>query len=295
MPYDSNLVGLTSSYNNESVTYNLYETDSATIAVGSSIPSNISRRSIYQNDNGEWVEELTEDKDVFRTAPDIKDEYYNEYERRLKNYSAVISPLDKQILTRNENINAKKQALIDAVNAAVSMGCTVSPAPTTSPNPLVVNGIEVGIGSDVYGDAAEIGVYPNIYDPDSDSPFEDDVNRNLTDSNLGKGYKTIITKNSESAGTNYGRYYVIGGYLAADPTLSPNSSCQSYINQINQLAIEINELRQVPTSLGKVNDLKEAKLDDELSDWAVKKEKKNVTNVQNELNNVINILDSTGL
>lgn len=295
MAYDSNIIGLSTSYNTESVSYNMYELDSASIAIGASVPNKIRRRSVYQDENGNWVEDVKEDEGTFSTAPEIKDKYYLEHERRLEKYKTVLKPFDRAMIARNDDINAKKAELIAAVNAAVSAGCTASLPTNGATDPLVVNGIEVGIGSDIYGDSVQIKIYPNIYDSDSDSPFEDDVLRDLTENNLGKGYRNVITNNSIDAGTNYGMYYVIGSYLGSDPFLTPNSSCQSYINQINQIATEIDEIRSRPTSISKVNDLKQAKLDDELSDWAVKREKKNVQGSQTDIDSVIETLENTGL
>lgn len=293
---NSDIRSLVSSYQAESVSYSNYQTDSATASIGSSITKDISRRAVYQDSNGNWVEETSVDSNVFKTAPELKDEYYNEPSRRISNYSSVLTPLDQEILTLNNQINDAKSQITSLFSSAVSLGCSyvgysTAGGPLFGSIPigdLIINSVTVGSGLTVYGDLAQIKIYSNIYDSNTSNPFEVDDTVNLSTSNISRGYQNVNTNNG---GSGLGIHRTVLGITTAG---IPNSTCSSYASQIDALATSIASLRtERDRNVSKINDLKNARVDDEISDWVVKKEQSAVIGKRNEINSIINTLQNT--
>ena len=297
MAKPSNINSLADSYKNESSKYDSYGTDPGIISVGSTIIRDVTRKKIFQNDQGSWTEVIEVDRNVFESGPEsIEKGVVGETKRRIADYNVVLGSLDKKVLSINADINAAKVGIISQINSArVSHGCSISEFTDTFDTPLKINGVVVGIGSTLFGDTARYKHYPNLSDPLNDNPFELDRTDILTLSNVGSGYESINTNNDRVNGSNYGVYQVVNAWLN-NQLAGTDTDCQACVDEIKRLAAQIGTLRpQRAIHMKDINLLKKSKLSDEISHWAYQREAQIVKAKQNELLKTVSALSDVTL
>ncbi len=299
MPKPSSVNNLVASYQAEQKDIKNYQDnpDPSTVSIGGSITENIESTTVTQNKDGSWSAQTEIEYGVFATAGQREDQsIIGETDRRLQHYADILQPLDTQMIEYNANINANKAGIITQMNAAISAGCSVVPYTAgTASSILEINGVSVGIASDIYSDTVQIKQYNNITNSNSASPFEFDEQTNLSIGSTGQGYKNINTNDDKTNGTKIGTWQTVNPWLAT-ATSGSNPACQACVDAINSLAAGLGTMRPLRDKfLSDVNVLKDARVDDQLQDWAFRREEINVNDRKNQLNSIISTLDNLNL
>lgn len=297
MPRPPEVNALIESYKQENADLQTYGVDHGSVALGTTVTRNIERRTVTQNADGIWEEETQTDIGVFESGPESTERgIIGETKRRISNYDNVLEPLDERIVRITANINANKAGIITQVNAAVSAGCSINEFTGSSSAILSINGVSVGVGSHIFGDTAKYKHYPNLKpSAASDMPFQYDVISNLTLDDAGDGYENLNQNNDNEDGTDFGKWQSVNPWLAPN-TSGSNATCQSCIDAMNQLAAGIATMRPVRSiHMRDINVLKESRLEDQINDWAFKKEAANISEREDELNDLIDTLSGIEL
>lgn len=255
---------------------------------GVTLPGIVTSISVTENSNGTWSKTETTQKKPYSTVNEIKNEIIDERDEVVANYENLVKPLDEQMYDYNEQINQKKQLIVDLVNEAITIGCTyISPiiGVATSPGAENIGGVSVGIGSTIREDRAIISRYTNLDDPQSENPFDPDVDENISSSNLGKGYKNYTDNNSGNILTS--NYKFIPSTLISHP-ISVGSSCVGIANSIISLAQEIDALRPLrEQNVEEINLLKEDKKAEEVRRWGLKQSELELETRKEKLTNLL--------
>ena len=299
MPKPSSVNALISSYQTEGdgIQNNIDNPDPALAGLGGTITTNIEHSVPFKNEDGTWSVENVTEYGVFQTLPEIEGQsLIGETSRRLSRYADILEPLDDQIVKINANINSNKAGIITQMNSAISAGCSVVPFTSgTTSSILEINGVSVGINSDIYSDTAMIMQYNNITNANAPDPFSVDEQNYLSIGSTGQGYKNIHTNDDKTYGNMIGTWQTVNPWLASASSGS-NPTCQACVDAINDFATGLGTMRPLRDKfLNDINNLKDARLDDQLSNWAFKREDINVENRKTQLNNIIATLDNLNL
>ncbi len=299
MPKPSSVNALVSSYQTEGegIQNNIDNPDPALAGLGGSITTNIEHSVPFQNDDGTWSVDNVTEYGVFQTLPEIENQsLVGETTRRLSRYSDILEPLDDQIVKITANINSNKAGIITQMNSAISAGCSVVPFTSgTASSILEINGVSVGISSDIYSDTAMIKQYNNITNANAPDPFSVDELNHLSIGSTGQGYRNVHTNNDTQNGTVIGTWQTVNPWLAT-ATSGSNPACQACVDAINAFASGLGTMRPLRDKhLSDINQLKDARLDDQLSNWAFKREDINVANRKQQLDSIIATLDNLNL
>ena len=220
---------------------------------------------VIQNPQGKW-EKRTNTVNYNQTGnTESRQNEHNFYKNQKKDLEEIASVADQSLLNIISDVNTYKQLIISTINTAVSAGC----ASTINATNAAPGGVTIGIGSDVYGDYGGIKRYEGLDDYGSDSPFKSDQEVSLTQSTVGKGYRTLYELNSSKA-TNYGKYQTITGAAATTAPIGFNTTtCTDATATIVSIAASISALRaQINDSqINASNDVKTKKTESELFDW----------------------------
>jgi hypothetical protein len=236
--------------------------------------TNIITTEFNQNDDSTWSKVEYETKNPNELPSTVISKEVSNREQMISDLKEVAKPLDIELKNINDQINSKKSQIISTITSAVSAGCSsiqygitlVPPFITLLSDAADVNGtgVAIGVGVTVRGDVAAIGVYTNIenYSANSFSPIGIE---NLSSSNLGDGYETLVLDNEGSIiSTSYSE-------IDINPIFPPpnQSTCISYYNTITNLANEIEALRSQRDSINLVelNLIKEEKSGQEVRRW----------------------------
>lgn len=274
------------------------------------LPPTYEDRSVVQNDDGTWDENIIEEqfpakKDIDQRASELEG-----FETDVINYKNLSKIGDNKVLSILGEINAKKLEILTTVNTAVSAGCTyfVGDGTKTSlvnSGPVTVGGVILGPANTqtVYNtdypqlteDSAKLYKYNDLNNYSSDSPFTGISSDVITGTNVGTGFSTACFANfgaAIEAGGNT-QFKIIKG--------TEGGACAGYLNTINTLAAEIDTLRN---SLGTdwttgayvgvlkdTNQVKDIKTGSETMVWSYKNEDSELEQQKNSNNSLISTIE----
>ncbi len=231
-------------------------------------PKEVSVISINPTSDGKWIETGTTEPSPVKKDLEARSDELAFYKGELENFAKITEPNDLELLTIIGNINQKKQEILDTIGAAIGAGCSAGINTTPGYN-ATVNGIVIGIGNQVVEDYAFASVYPNIEDTSAESPFENPTDVELTTSNVGIGYSTNYEINSSE-----GDVITNPGVGVTFKELSPTqplglTTCTDAINTVNQLATDIENLRNSINNqkIEEINMIKSMKTEYQLFVW----------------------------
>lgn len=265
---------------------------------GISLPGIVTSISVTENSDGTWTRSETSQKKPYSSVNEIRNGVIDERDEVVANYENLIKPLDEEMYDYNEQINQKKQLIVNLVTEAVTIGCTYfAPIAGSSIRPGAenINGISVGIGSTVKKDRAIISRYTSLDNYRADNPFDPDVDEDISESNLGKGYKNYTDNNSGDIITSLYKY--IPSSLASHPVLPVGlgASCVGIANSISTIAQEIDALRILrEKNVEQITTLKDDKKAEEIRRWGIKQSQLELEDRRQKLNSLIsNVSDFT--
>jgi len=239
------------------------------------LPETVKKSKIVENGDGTWGKiDFVENK-PHSTPNEITNKKIQERNSVISNYENLVIPFDSEFYDYNQQINEKKQLILEYMEDAISLGCTYSsPSPIglgLTPGADDIGGVSVGIGSTVSKDRAIVKRYPNLDNYNSENPFDPDSDENISPSNFGKGYKNYSENNSGEILTEVYKYIPSDPNAHIPPPLAPDgfqNTCVSFSSSITQLAQEISELRALrDQNLVRINRLKEDKNGEEVRRW----------------------------
>ena len=196
----------------------------------------------------------------------------------VSDYTKLARVVDEPIYNNLVSINQKKQQIRSLITEGIGAGCSTVVSVASS------MGVAIGIGSYIHADSVTISKYNNLSNFGADDPFSSDSEVDMTQGNLGTGYKTnelnqnFLTEDEEEAyedyGTlpvGYGQYRRFTGFLANG--ITPSSACAGYATSIYNLFSEISDHRQQINNYnsirGTVRQIKEKKTEKELNLWSL--------------------------
>lgn len=304
---------LTEYFSQELKECNSFGTEPAEI---STRPDSVTVRNVTQNVDGTWSSNPVTIVNPVKTPLEIEEEDAAKREQVINDYVNLARPYDEQMYQYNLQVNSIKQQIIDAVNAAVSYGCSTSPSYQPSitrsnglgyqinvsneevPS-LEINGVAVGVGSAILQDVLNVKRYLNLENLSSDNIFSSS-STSLSSSNYGMGYATEIIDNS---GSSLGTYRIISGYTTSAPLLpggpviiTNDQNCVDYGNTVLSLANSITGIRELRGNyLSLVNSIKDDKTKEELTRWGDKQVKNSIdsrkTQIQSSVKNISGFVD----
>lgn len=246
-------------------------------------------KRIVKDSKGRYTEEdrFIEQKFFDESVVDKKESQFKEDAETLQE---VCRAYDKEIIRLNNQINAKKQIIVDLSEAAIAGGCTTR------------HSSFVGLGTTaatINEEVEFVKIYPKMagpgYDPGTDNPFEPDAIVHLNSAYAGFGYKNVREKQeilvgsgattgirTDGSGSGIGSAFFIGtlsdGYTHSLFGTYSSQDCHSTGEQQQTLYNEILVLRKERDSYrNKLNIIKKNKSDKELSHWGYQ-------NTKNEVN-----------
>ena len=308
MATNPNIINLTTSYKLDlNNTEGVYNRDDATVAVGSTLPTSIERTDVYLNDQGRWVRDKVTEVNVFKTGPKVREESsIKESGRRVKEYNAILEPLDKQIIEFNQQIRTQQQLIISEQNTAISAGCSINTPSGHGRGTLYLNGVAVGVGSTVYGDKILLEQYSNKYEKTNPNPFGDATLEELNTGNVTEGganrnynspfrvydYEYDVYIN----GPNYGKHIVVNKWANTAESGPDKAECVACLAAQQAATDEINRLRILrDAKLADINALKEARMDDQIENWAHEREEIGFDDNRSNTQRIINVIESVNI
>lgn len=221
---------------------------------------------IIQNPQGKWEKRTNTVNYNLTTNSESRQNEHDFYINQTKDLEEVSSVADQALLNIISDVNTYKQLIVSTINTAVSAGCSAD----ISNADAAPGGVIIGIGSDVYGDYGGIKRYEGLDDYNSDIPFKSDQEVSLTQSTVGKGYRTLYELNSQKA-TNYGKYRTLTGIgtTTPDPPGFNPLTCTDALASIVSIAASISALRAEinDSQINASNDIKTKKTESELFVW----------------------------
>ena len=214
----------------------------------------------YKNTGfGKWEEEKKVLDNPIKKDRDQKASEVNTLEDQISTYSELSAKVDSSVLSTISQITERKTQIVSIINTAVGAGCSCVPTLTAA----TINGVAIGIRSDVYNDTAKIKRFNRLENLQS-APFSNTNQENLNAGNVGRGYETNYVINDEND--------FVQRILEIRPTGHPvfpvdlTTTCTNYYNQVQTLASEIGTLRsQLSSSLvSNANKVKSKKTEKEL-------------------------------
>lgn len=230
-------------------------------------PKKFLKVNIQQDEKGVWSESVEELESSVRKDTEARNEEFQVYKNEVASFTSLAKLSDDKILNIKNQINQKKELIISKINTAVLAGCSVGIG--TSGVRSTVDGVVLGIGVTITRDSVTIKKYEGLDDPSSDIPFKSDETLELTSSNSGTGYAT--NNININGGSFVGIYKTVfyNPLSTSFPQPDPTTLCQTTMNEVSQLANEIQQLRsQVDEDLiNSTNKVKDRKSTSELFVW----------------------------
>jgi len=268
-------------------------------------PETVERKSIFQNTSGQWEENTIVEKDPYPSVNSVTEKKLKERDNVIKDYENVAEPFDEEIYYYNQQINGKKDLIIDLVTTAISAGCS-NRVPTSGILTSIsfagaenIGGVSCGYGSTLYEDRALVKIYSNIESYGAENPFDPINTASISPSNYGKGFENFTEDNTGAALNGY-RYIPNTAISHVGSLLSPltpeqQTTCVGYANSIISVAQEIVSLRQLrDANLAKVNIIKDDKNGEEVRRWGSNQSKGAVETRKSQVDTLISNISSFG-
>ena len=274
------------------------------------VPSTYEDRSVAQNDDGTWNQNIIEEEIPVKKDIDQRANELEGFETDVTNYKNLAKIGDNKVLSILGEINAKKLEILTTVNTAVSAGCTYYVGDGTKTSS--VNSGPVTVGSVVLGppntqtlyntdypqlteDSVKLYKYDNLDVYSSDAPFTGISSAIITGTNVGTGFTNQCFANfgaTIEAGGNT-QFKIIRG--------TEGGACAGYLNTINTLAAEIDTLRNslgtdwdAGSYAGVLKDtieVKDIKTGAETMVWSYKNEDEEIEQQKNSNNSLISTIE----
>lgn len=236
---------------------------------------------------GKWEEQKTVLDNPVKKDRDQKSSEVNILEDQISTYTELAQKIDRNIFNTITEITNKKAQIISIINTAVGAGCSVIPSATSA----TINGVAIGIGSDVYDDTGIASRYPRL-ENFQDKAFSQSTSQDLSESNLGRGYKTEFKINNQDR--------FVQNILQIQPTGHPifpvnlTTQCLGYLSQVQTLASEIGQLRtQLSSSdVSDVNKVKTRKTEKEMFIYGYRRPEKYFSERESENNSLSGTIQS---
>lgn len=252
-------------------------------SVGITPPTEIANATFIQNSQGRWKKSEQEVDSNIKKDKEVRAEELLTEETAIQNFTDLSKISDNALLDIATQINQKKQLIITKVNEAISAGCSFGMSTA------VINGVTVGVASEVTNDLAYIKKYSGLENYSSNNPFSSDDTLALSASNSGTGYFSGFTQNG---GSTVGIYYTV----ANDPELpaTPSTICATRTSEIEALALEISALRsQINSALiSNTNTIKDRKTASEVFVWGYKSRDRKISSFVTDNNNAISAIQN---
>ena len=274
------------------------------------VPSTYEDRSVVQNDDGTWNQNIIEEEIPVKKDIDQRANELEGFETDVTNYENLAKIGDNKVLSILGEINAKKLEILTTVNTAVSAGCTYFVGDGTKTS--LVNSGPVTVDSVVLGppntqtlyntdypqlteDSVKLYKYDNLDVYSSDAPFTGISSAIITGTNVGTGFTNQCFVNfgaAIEAGGNT-QFKIIRG--------TEGGACAGYLNTINTLASEIDTLRNslgtdwtTGAYVGVLKDtieVKDIKTGAETMVWSYKNEDEEIEQQKNSNNSLISTIE----
>ena len=236
---------------------------------------------------GKWEEQKTVLDNPVKKDRDQKSGEVNILEDQISTYTELAQKIDRNIFNTITEITNKKAQIISIINTAVGAGCSVIGTATSA----TINGVAIGIGSDVYDDTGIASRYPRL-ENFQDKAFSQTTSQDLSNSNLGRGYKTEFKINNQDR--------FVENILQIQPTGHPifpvdlTTQCLDYLSQVQTLASEIGQLRtQLSSSdVSDVNKVKTRKTEKEMFIYGYRRPEKYFSEREGENNSLSGTIQS---
>lgn len=236
---------------------------------------------------GKWEEQKTVLDNPVKKDRDQKASEVNSLEDQIGTYTELASKIDRNIFNTITEITDKKSQIVSIINTAVGAGCSVIP----TLNAATINGVAIGIKSDVYDDTGTTSRYPKL-ENFQEQAFSQSTTQDLSESNLGRGYKTEFIINNEDK--------FVQNIVEIQPTGHPifpadlTTQCLDYLSQVQTLASEIGSLRtQLSSSdVSDVNKVKTRKTEKEMFLYGYRRPEKYFSEREGENNSLSSTIQS---
>lgn len=236
---------------------------------------------------GKWEEQKTVADNPVKKDRDQKSSEVNILEDQISTYTELAQKIDRNIFNTITEITNKKAQIISIINTAVGAGCSVIGTATSA----TINGVAIGIGSDVYDDTGIASRYPRL-ENFQDKAFSQTTSQDLSNSNLGRGYKTEFKINNQDR--------FVQNILQIQPAGHPifpvdlTTQCLDYLSQVQTLASEIGQLRtQLSSSdVSDVNKVKTRKTEKEMFIYGYRRPEKYFSEREGENNSLSGTIQS---
>ncbi len=270
--------------------------------------------------NADYVfSSLTENKNNLIEARDGSNTAISESEDELEKYLTTVEALDNYILTKINEINAKKTQIVsiltsnyNAINAGLSTGCLLSNSANNTNDFIVVAGTDQlinygtsnqyqGIRAQVRQDVFYCSEYPFVetYNLTVDDPeIQYDgaggsvtlaQNTRITSQNVGLGTMNMIFNSTNDPGGFSANSTLIGYYYPIDQN---QTNCNPLRIQVLNLETEIFNIRaEISSMLSSVGSLKLKKHEIKKEIWFQKKGDEFSAKIQ-EIDNALNTMNT---
>ena len=277
-----------------------------------SAPTALEFDKIEQTEDGTWSQSKYTPKETFYDENIIP-----EKEREIKNKADVLQRLcrevDNKVMNFNNQINAKKQIIVNLSTEAINGNCNPGIAQSTTGTPGEVGyTTSLVTNTTINNDVEFVKTYDKMagpgYDPGATNPFDPDRTVQLNSSYSGYGYKNVRDNvefkntsnvatgvNTDGSGSNIGigrfdltttvsshqagiplvgyTYNGAGVAPATDTSVTP-ARCVAIASSIDTIYQEIIQLRKDRDSLrGALNKVKKNKSEKELTHWGMQNTK----------------------
>ena len=292
-------------------------------------PTALEFDKIEQTEDGAWTKSKYTPKETF-----YDEDVVPQKEKEIKNKADVLQRLcrevDNKVMNFNNQINVKKQQIVNLSTEATNGNCNPGIAQSTTGTPGEV-GYSTSFVSNttVNNDVEFVKIYDKMagpgYDSGAQNPFDPDRTIHLDSSYSGFGYKNVRdnkeVKNSSNVGTGSsvdgsgsfignGRFDLtttlashqagvpLVGYTyngagvapATDTSVTP-ARCVAIASNIDTIYQEIIQLRKERDSLrGTLNEVKKNKSEKELTHWGMQNTKTESTRRRTSNNRAIEAL-----
>jgi hypothetical protein len=236
---------------------------------------------------GKWEEQKTVLDNPVKKDRDQKSSEVNILEDQISTYTELAQKIDRNIFNTITEITNKKAQIISIINTAVGAGCSVIGTATSA----TINGVAIGIGSDVYDDTGIASRYPRL-ENFQDKAFSQTTSQDLSESNLGRGYKTEFKINNQDRFVQNILQIQPAGHLIFPVDLT--TQCLDYLSQVQTLASEIGQLRtQLSSSdVSDVNKVKTRKTEKEMFIYGYRRPEKYFSEREGENNSLSGTIQS---
>ena len=277
-----------------------------------SAPTALEFDKIEQTEDGTWSQSKYTPKETF-----YDEDIVPQKEREIKNKADVLQRLcrevDNKVMNFNNQINAKKQIIVNLSTEAINGNCNPGIAQSTTGTPGEVGyTTSLVTNTTINNDVEFVKTYDKMagpgYDPGATNPFDPDRTVQLNSSYSGYGYQNVRDNvefrntsnvatgvNTDGSGSNIGigrfdltttvsshqagiplvgyTYNGAGVAPATDTSVTP-ARCVAIASSIDTIYQEIIQLRKDRDSLrGALNKVKKNKSEKELTHWGMQNTK----------------------